>query len=84
MKAEQLRMAKEEEDRRKKLIEKFQGSLENITKQLGNTFYIHDVYKEKINLRQTPFFVCLLRFIERNSTNLDPQGLKCPVRHIRL
>ena len=35
MKAEQLRLAKEEEDRRKQLIEKFQGSLENITKQLG-------------------------------------------------
>ena len=35
MKAEQLRLAKDEEDRRKQLIEKFQGSLENITKQLG-------------------------------------------------
>lgn len=36
VKTEQLRIAKEEEDRRKQLIEKFQGSLENITKQLGS------------------------------------------------
>ena len=39
MKVDQLRITKDEEERRKQLIEKFQGSLENITKQLGKSIF---------------------------------------------
>lgn len=53
VKTEQLRIAKEEEDRRKQLIEKFQGSLENITKQLdSNSESNLELRKDNIKLTE--------------------------------
>ena len=51
LKQELLQTSKTEEEKRKQLIEKFQGSLEGIAKQLGKSFsnepllkYIYKIY----------------------------------------